>query len=53
MTAADVIRLLQLQPHPVEGGFFRETYRSADTLPAAVLPAQPCAAHMGAVSPAY
>ncbi|MBN9522329.1 cupin domain-containing protein [bacterium] len=40
MTADDVIRLLALQPHPVEGGFFRETYRSADTLPAAVLPAQ-------------
>ncbi|AWM35825.1 hypothetical protein GobsT_64760 [Gemmata obscuriglobus] len=38
MTADDVIRLLQLQPHPVEGGFFRETYRSAATLPAAALP---------------
>jgi predicted cupin superfamily sugar epimerase len=34
MTAEDVIRLLQLHPHPVEGGFFRETYRSAATLPA-------------------
>jgi predicted cupin superfamily sugar epimerase len=34
MTAEDVIRLLQLHPHPVEGGFFRETYRSATTLPA-------------------
>jgi hypothetical protein len=39
MTADDVIRLLQLQPHPVEGGYFRETYRSADTLPASALPA--------------
>ena len=29
MTADDVIRLLHLQPHPVEGGFFRETYRAA------------------------
>ena len=29
MTADDVIRLLDLRPHPVEGGFFRETYRSA------------------------
>jgi predicted cupin superfamily sugar epimerase len=38
MTADDVIRLLNLQPHPVEGGFFRETYRAADTLPAAALP---------------
>jgi hypothetical protein len=29
MTLSDVIRLLELQPHPVEGGYFRETYRSA------------------------
>ncbi|MDB5307559.1 MAG: hypothetical protein JWO38_1761 [Gemmataceae bacterium] len=41
MTASDVIRLLELTPHPVEGGFFRETYRSAVTLPAAVLPNYP------------
>ena len=27
MTADEVIDRLQLQPHPVEGGFFRETYR--------------------------
>jgi predicted cupin superfamily sugar epimerase len=39
MTADDVIRVLNLQPHPVEGGFFRETYRAAHTLPASVLPA--------------
>jgi predicted cupin superfamily sugar epimerase len=39
MTADDIIRVLNLHPHPVEGGFFRETYRSAATLPAAVLPA--------------
>jgi uncharacterized protein len=39
MTAEDVIRLLALQPHPVEGGFFRETYRSTGTLPGNVLPA--------------
>src|SRR5579883_110590 len=39
MTADDIIRLLQLQPHPVEGGFFRETYRSAAMLPASALPA--------------
>jgi len=35
MTADDVIRLLHLQPHPIEGGFFRETYRAATTLPTA------------------
>ena len=28
MTAEDVIRLLQLTPLELEGGFFRETYRS-------------------------
>ena len=28
MTADDAIRRLGLQPHPVEGGYFRETYRS-------------------------
>jgi predicted cupin superfamily sugar epimerase len=32
MTADEVIALLDLRPHPVEGGFFRETYRSAETL---------------------
>ncbi len=28
MNAADVIRVFQLQPHPREDGYFRETYRS-------------------------
>jgi len=40
MTAEDVIELLRLQSHPVEGGYFRETYRSGETLPAIVLPRQ-------------
>ncbi len=31
MDTNEIIRYLQLSPHP-EGGFFRETYRSADTL---------------------
>lgn len=31
MTAQDIIRQLHLLPHP-EGGYYRETYRSADTL---------------------
>jgi predicted cupin superfamily sugar epimerase len=30
---------LQLQPHP-EGGYFRETYRSSETIAAAALPAR-------------
>lgn len=28
MTAEDVIEALDLRPHPKEGGYFRETYRS-------------------------
>jgi uncharacterized protein len=39
MTADDLIRLLNLQPHPVEGGYFRESYRAATMLPHTVLPA--------------
>jgi predicted cupin superfamily sugar epimerase len=39
MTAEDVIRLLRLTPHPAEGGFFRETYRSDLEIPRASLPA--------------
>ncbi|NCI46526.1 cupin domain-containing protein [Sediminibacterium soli] len=33
----DLIRQLQLQPHP-EGGYYRETYRAAETMAAASLP---------------
>ena len=32
MTAAQIKQLLQLQPHPIEGGLFRRTYTSALTL---------------------
>jgi uncharacterized protein len=31
-------RLLDLRPHPAEGGFFVETYRSPETLPGAIGP---------------
>ena len=31
MTSKELIQTLSLQPHP-EGGYFRETYRSAETL---------------------
>lgn len=31
-TAEEIIAMLGLQPHPKEGGYFRETYRSADLL---------------------
>ncbi len=36
--ARAVIRLLGLRPHPAEGGYFAETYRADETVPAAALP---------------
>jgi predicted cupin superfamily sugar epimerase len=47
MTAEDVIRLLGLKPHPVEGGFFRETYRSPDAIPSSALPRHRAARSVG------
>lgn len=38
MTAEEIIRLLRLQPHPEEGGFFAEVYRSAEDIAAEHLP---------------
>jgi predicted cupin superfamily sugar epimerase len=32
MTADEIKNLLRLEPHPVEGGFFRRTYTSATTV---------------------
>lgn len=40
LTSEKLIEILCLQPLPLEGGYYRETYRSADTLPAVVLPAR-------------
>lgn len=40
LTADEIIRLLQLQPLPHEGGWYRETYRSSLQLPANVLARQ-------------
>ncbi|GAB2554180.1 cupin domain-containing protein [Spirosoma aerophilum] len=37
MTAAYYVRAFHMQPHP-EGGYFAETYRSAETIPQAALP---------------
>ena len=31
-TAEEVIAALGLEPHPLEGGFFRETYRTSQTM---------------------
>lgn len=47
MTADDVIRLLNLIPHPVEGGYFRETYRSQASLPPGVLASHPAQRSVG------
>lgn len=32
MTTEQIKQRLQLEPHPVEGGFYRRTYTSADTM---------------------
>jgi predicted cupin superfamily sugar epimerase len=32
MTADEIKRMLKLEPHPVEGGFFRRTYTSAGSV---------------------
>ncbi|MGZ3538329.1 MAG: cupin domain-containing protein, partial [Thermodesulfobacteriota bacterium] len=38
MTADQIIALLNLAPHPKEGGYFRETYRSSETVSEETLP---------------
>jgi predicted cupin superfamily sugar epimerase len=38
LTAKDVIALLGLEPHPTEGGYFLETYRSAEIIQPEALP---------------
>jgi len=40
LTAQKIIDLLELVPLPVEGGYFRQTYLSDETIPADVLPAR-------------
>src|SRR3954469_18434643 len=37
-TAREIIAALRLEPHPIEGGYFRETYRSAGLLTGSALP---------------
>lgn len=39
-TAEELIAFLGLKPHPREGGFYRETYRSADRFEASLLPSR-------------
>ncbi len=40
MTAEDVIAALNLEPHPKEGGYFREVYRAREPVSADALPAR-------------
>ena len=40
MTAQEIIALLNLQPLPKEGGFFRQSYQSAEKIPQNALPAR-------------
>lgn len=47
LTAEQVITALRLEPHPVEGGFFRETYRSIANLPADALAGYPGSRSVG------
>ena len=38
LTAEQLIAHLHLQPHPKEGGFFRESYRAVETVSGDELP---------------
>jgi predicted cupin superfamily sugar epimerase len=40
MTAEELIRHFRLEPLPVEGGYFRQTYVSDERIPSAALPAR-------------
>ncbi len=40
LTADQIIALLNLTPHPREGGYFRETYRSPETVSEKTLPSR-------------
>jgi predicted cupin superfamily sugar epimerase len=40
LTVEALRRILGLGPHPVEGGYFVETYRSAEDVPASGLPSR-------------
>jgi predicted cupin superfamily sugar epimerase len=41
LTAEQIRDLLKMQLHPIEGGYFAETYRSSETIPRSVLRAYP------------
>ena len=39
ISAAELKRMLGLEPHPQEGGWFRQTWKSAESIPLEALPA--------------
>jgi predicted cupin superfamily sugar epimerase len=39
-TVAEIIAKLQLEAHPMEGGYYRETYRSTEEIAASALPSR-------------
>src|ERR1700677_1507844 len=41
LTAEEIRALLQMRPHPIEGGYFAETHRGAPVLPQSLLPGYP------------
>jgi uncharacterized protein len=41
LTAEQIRELLRMRPHPIEGGYFAETYRGADVVPRNLLPGYP------------
>jgi uncharacterized protein len=50
VTADELKKLLKLEPHPCEGGWFVQTWRSEETIPKAALPARyPADRHAGTV----
>ena len=38
MSAAELKKMLQLEPHPREGGWFRQTWKAEETIPLTALP---------------
>ncbi|HTV16168.1 MAG TPA: cupin domain-containing protein [Acidobacteriaceae bacterium] len=40
VSAEELKKLLHLEPHPREGGWFRQTWRAEESLPASALPAR-------------
>jgi hypothetical protein len=53
LTAAQMIAALDLRPLPREGGYYRETYRSAEVVPAGALPPRYHAARSAATAIYY